>query len=246
MAQDQFPGIPKLNLIGNVYNEPRPDYNSQKKPSYEPTAAEVSDIERAIGILENNNSSLDSVREAVRVLKMLAEKGVTDVCEALGTWYIEGSHFLRKSPEKFVHYMTLAANSGSEYAMSDLAWAYLKGADGVEQNHFLAHVLYHALHKLHPTDQEYTLFYALGLFNGYPSDPESDSGLLVDNILECSDAILSEDLCKSGLRGAGYAMIQSLANDGYPAAKAIVKELRVCIVEEVAARVGLNVFYSLL
>lgn len=218
--------------------------NSTKRPVYEPTPMEISDIEYAINILESANAEISSVRSALLVLKTIAEKGETELCEGLAVWYAEGSHHLKRSPEKYLYYMTKAAEAGSEFAMSDLAWSYLKGENGVVKDTFLAHLYYYRLHKMFPEDKDYACWYALGIFNGHPVDPESDRGVAVDTLLEASDELLSQTSSSLSKRILGYTMIKDLADEGYPMACAMLKELKKFIAQDVTAKVAMKILYA--
>lgn len=47
---------------------------------------------------------------------------------------------------------------------------------------------------------------------------------------------MDKDICTCGIRGYGYAMIQSLANEGYPQAQAVLREVHKAIAAGLAAK----------
>lgn len=236
MNDSPLPEIPQFNILTDNIKEAQLSSTAKPVSNYYPTPMEKSDMERAYEILGNRDSEISSIREAVLMLKRLAEKGCINVCISLAYWYRDGSHFLKKVPEKYLYYMSKAADAGSVEAMSSLAWTYLTGRHGVEQDTFSAHVYYYQLHQMLPSDKEYALYYALGLFNGHPSNPCSNSEMIFSTLLEVSDFILDKDICTYGIRGYGYAMIQSLANEGYPQAQAVLREVHKAIAAGLAAK----------
>lgn len=205
-----------------------------------------SDIECAIKILESANAQLDSIREAFRVLKNLAEKGDVELCEGLGVWYAEGSHHLKQNPDKYLYYMKKAADAGSSFAMSDLGFSYMSGKYGVKQNTYMAHVYFYRLHKMFPDDKEYACYYALGLLNGHPTNPDSDMDNVANILLETSNSLFSQNINKAGNYSLGYSMIKDIADTGDPLACALLRSIKKSILEQIAERAVMKVLYSII
>ena len=213
---------------------------------YDLTPVEESDMEWAASIMENPQSSLDSVRDALVLLKKLSEKGSLEAAELLGYSYGEGRNHLSQNPDKCKLHMERAANLGSTFAMDYLAWNYLKGECGFKKDGFKAHCLYHKLHNMEPDNNEYTIYYALGVFNGYPVDVDDDSCNISGITLQAVDKVMDASFYKTGNRGLALAMIKDLADKGDVLAKAMMKSVLSHISAESTAKVILNALFNLL
>lgn len=142
--------------------------------------------------------------------------------------------------------MKKAADAGSSFAMSDLGFSYMSGKYGVKQNTYMAHVYFYRLHKMFPDDKEYACYYALGLLNGHPTNPDSDMDNVANILLETSNSLFSQNINKAGNYSLGYSMIKDIADTGDPLACALLRSIKKSILEQIAARAVMKVLYSII
>lgn len=83
--------------------------------------------------------------------------------------------------------------------------------------------------------------YAVGLFNGYPEDPEKQP-TNVRLLLEEVEKILDWDILKSGQRVRGKSMIKQMADEGYRPAQSALKDIRRIKAGKVVADIIKNIY----
>ncbi len=186
----------------------------------------------ALCYIEGKGVTAD-VPRGMHELELVAAKGYVDAMDALAEYYRDGRFGIRKNLTKMAVWLTRGAEAGSIYAMEELASNYAGGKNGFRENHELAHLWYYRLYK-NGGGSLAKLMYAVGLFNGYPEDPEkqqSNARLLLEEI----DEILDLDILKSGQRVRGESMIKRMADDGYRPAQYVLKDIKRIKAEKVVA-----------
>ncbi len=193
----------------------------------------------ALCYIEGKGVTAD-VPRGMRELELVAAKGYVDAMDALAEYYRDGMYGIRKDLTKMAVWLTRGAEAGSFYAMEELASNYAGGKNGFREDHEVAHLWYYRLYK-NGGGSLAKLMYAVGLFNGYPENPEkqqSNARLLLEEI----DEILDLDILKSGQRVRGESMIKQMADEGYRPAQYVLSGIRRMKAEKVVADIIKNIY----
>ena len=193
----------------------------------------------ALCYIEGKGVTAD-VPRGMHELELVAAKGYVDAMDALVEYYRDGRFGIRKNLTKMAVWLTRGAEAGSFYAMEELASNYAGGKNGFREDHEAAHLWYYRLYK-NGGGSLNKLMYAVGLFNGYPENPEkqqSNARLLLEEI----DEILDLDILKSGQRIRGESMIKQMADDGYRPAQYVLSGIRRMRAEKVVADIIKDIY----
>lgn len=193
-----------------------------------PQQSELSDgDERMLGYawetLESPSSSIESVRTALLYLSKLDEKNIVDACEMISEIYRDGrkgkTWALNPIPAKYSRALEKAAKLGSISCLEELADNYARGKRSYAQDYYNAHRCFYKLTLLDPHNKRFKLNYALGIYNGYPADPDTGDSK-VKTIAELGDKVLQLDFFQDFNRTKAKSMISGLAQSYPPAQKA--------------------------
>lgn len=193
----------------------------------------------ALCYIEGKGVTAD-VPRGMHELELVAAKGYVDAMDALAEYYRDGMYGIRKDLTKMAVWLTRGAEAGSFYAMEELASNYAGGKNGFQEDHEAAHLWYYRLYK-NGGGSLAKLMYAVGLFNGYPEDPEKQP-TNVRLLLEEVEKILDWDILKSEQRVRGESMIKQMADEGYRPAQSALKGIRRIKAEKVVADIIKNIY----
>ena len=230
-----------MSFLGKLFKKPEPAEASRipsiptltAMPSRAnnaplPQQSELSDgdermLAYAWETLESASSSIESVRTALLYLNKLDEKNIVDACEMISEIYRDGRKgkgwMLNANTSKYSKALEKAAKLGSISCLEELADNYARGKRSYAQDFYNAHRCFYKLTLLDPHNKRFMLNYALGIYNGYPADPESGSSK-VKTIAELGDKVLQLNFFQDAVRTKAKTMILGLSQSYPPAQKA--------------------------